>query len=712
MGEIQGGSNLVGAFNSSHPFEYSAILPGGVLEQEVMNQGKSQQALLDLAKAFDLSLGTAQKSSNQASLLAQTLLLRDLSRSFRGEYNDVLTGNPIGSPLVQPGGDAKDSMDSRLHLLNQGYSNQTALTEVAKPTLTAAITGIKAQLKPFADDPLLTAKLRQAFGQDWEIDDAQALLKQLSSDDYSQFPDIRLKLLSSRQLDAQSAFAASTITIYLFEDFLFRNLDKPETIATVLLEEVGHYIDVQLNGFDSSGDEGAMFVAIVQNHQLTDKDWKALKKENDFALLFDNGKPTIVEQAEVTGGNGNDSLEGGASDDVIRGGAGNDTLRGNGGNDHLHGEAGDDVLDGNTGNDGMWGGSGNDFYYVDSTGDYVEESGGGIDGVASLFNFSLTTANVQEIENLILFGGIATNATGNALNNYLQGNALNNVLTGNAGNDTLSGGEGNDHLHGNDGNDVLDGNYGGDAMWGGAGNDFYYVDTTGDYVEESGGGNDTVASAVDFSLTTANVQEVENLTLFGGVATQATGNALNNHLQGNTTNNVLIGNAGDDTLDGGAGNDSMSGGAGNDLYYVDSVSDSIKENAGEGIDTIASYANFQLNTSALQVENLFLLGGIATSGAGNALNNNLQGNHLDNVFWGEAGHDTLVGNDGSDSLDGGAGNDSMIGGDGYDQLIGGTGADTLVGGKGNDNYYIDSANDVILEDPDSGIDRVYASFNF
>ena len=70
---------------------------------------------------------------------------------------------------------------------------------------------------------------------------------------------------------------------------------------------------------------------------------------------------------------------------------------------------------------------------------------------------------------------------------------------------------------------------------------------------------------------------VENLTLTGTGAINATGNALDNTLTGNTGNNVL---------DGGAGNDTMAGGAGNDTYVVDAAGDTVTEAAGEGTDTV------------------------------------------------------------------------------------------------------------------------------
>jgi len=119
-----------------------------------------------------------------------------------------------------------------------------------------------------------------------------------------------------------------------------------------------------------------------------------------------------------------------------------------------------------------------------------------------------------------------------------------------------------------------------------------------------------------------------------------TGNSAANVLTGGGGNDTLNGLAGDDTLVGGTGNDTMVGGTGNDTYYVDSLSDVVTENSGEGTDTV--YVTVNGYTLAANVE----IGRIAlTTGA------TLTGNALDN---------TLYGNSGTDTLDGGAGTDTVV----------------------------------------------------
>ncbi len=139
-------------------------------------------------------------------------------------------------------------------------------------------------------------------------------------------------------------------------------------------------------------------------------------------------------------------------------------------------------------------------------------------------------------------------------------------------------------------------------------------------------GTDTVQAGISYTLG-ANV---ENLTLTGTGAINATGNTLNNTLTGNSGNNVL---------DGGAGNDAMAGGAGNDTYVVDAAGDTVTEAANAGTDTVQAGISYTLGAN---VENLTLTGTEAINATGNTLNNTLIGNSADNVLSGGAGNDTYV----------------------------------------------------------------------
>ncbi len=258
------------------------------------------------------------------------------------------------------------------------------------------------------------------------------------------------------------------------------------------------------------------------------------------------------------------------------------------------------------------------------------------------------------------------------------------------------------------GADILNGTTGADQLVGLAGNDTYVANNVGDVIVENlNEGTDLVNASVSYTLA-ANV---ENITLTGTTAINATGNALDNTLTGNSAANVLT------------------GGAGNDLYIV-GTGDTTIEALGAGTDTVQSAIAWTL---AANVENLILTGSAAVSGTGNALDNTLTGNTAANVLTGGAGNDlyvvgtgdttiealnsgtdtvqsaiawtlaanvenlTLTGNaavNGTGNADanvliGNLGANTLTGNAGADTLRGLAGADSLVGGSGNDTYWLD-----------------------
>jgi hypothetical protein len=307
------------------------------------------------------------------------------------------------------------------------------------------------------------------------------------------------------------------------------------------------------------------------------------------------------------------------------------------------------------------------------------------------------------IDTLTISGGVAANAvtiTAASATNQLA--ITNPVLittnvpvvkdferfdfSGFLGNVTYTGTTGYDWVQSGSGNDSLNGGVGADTLIGGAGNDTYVVDNSGDFVvENAGGGTDTIQSFLTYSLV--GLANVENLTLTGSAA-NGTGNSGNNVLTGNGVNNVLSGGDGNDTLNGLAGIDTLIGGKGNDIYVVDTITDVITENAGQGTDTIQSSVTFTLAVAALaNIENLTLTGASAINGTGNSGNNVLTGN---------SGNNTLTGGGGSDTFNGAGGADILTGGSAIDVLTGGAGADTLTGGASNDKFVFTSLADSLV----------------
>lgn len=268
------------------------------------------------------------------------------------------------------------------------------------------------------------------------------------------------------------------------------------------------------------------------------------------------------------GTSGDDTFYGLAGNDSLNGAGGNDLILGDAGNDSLFGGGGNDILNGGAGVDYMRGGGGNDRYFIFSEGENVrEEVDAGIDNVLTGISYTLE----ENFENLTLLTSSAAGAN-NDING--TGNAVGNTLTGNAGSNVLDGKAGNDVLNGLEGNDVL---------IGGTGNDRYIINSAGDVAFEASGapagGIDAVLSTVSYTAAFG----IENVTLQGTAALNATGNTLNNGLTGNAGANVLSGGAGNDLLNGGGGIDRLTGGAGSDTFQFGSPA--------AGGDTITDFRN-------------------------------------------------------------------------------------------------------------------------
>ena len=218
------------------------------------------------------------------------------------------------------------------------------------------------------------------------------------------------------------------------------------------------------------------------------------------------------------------------------------------------------------------------------------------------------------------------NLNGSQYDDYLTGDGASNGLNGDFGDDHLFGLGDNDLLDGSAGNDTLDGGAGADTMAGGTGNDAYVVDNVGDVVtENSGEGADKLLHHQLY----AGRQRREPHTRRVGVR-QRHWQRCRQHPAGNSGNN---------TLDSAGGDDYMAGGAGNDTYFVDSVFDVIVENAGEGIDTVYTNANYIIGAN---VEQLYLQAAAgAATGVGNSEQNLLVGSSFDNTLDGGINNDQL-----------------------------------------------------------------------
>ena len=171
---------------------------------------------------------------------------------------------------------AIDSNNSQLDRLNLNFAQNLAQNS----------------LQQFASRSSFDSDIALAFGENPEIDN----FKTSWLDREFNFPEI--EVVQRAEIGyANGAFSSQTDTIYLSEEFLLTNQNNPNIISNVLLEEYGHFIDRQLNQNDSPGDEGAIFAAMVQGENLSQRQLQLLRGEDDTAIVTLNGKAIEIEQS-------------------------------------------------------------------------------------------------------------------------------------------------------------------------------------------------------------------------------------------------------------------------------------------------------------------------------------------------------------------------------------------------------------------------------
>jgi hypothetical protein len=117
------------------------------------------------------------------------------------------------------------------------------------------------QLNAVAQSPDYWTILNTAFGINYNTTLAATLQQQWQTGDFSALPPIQI--LSSEVLgNASGAYAASNNTIYLADSFVATA--TPEALSAVILEEIGHFVDAQINTVDTQGDEGELFSDLVR----------------------------------------------------------------------------------------------------------------------------------------------------------------------------------------------------------------------------------------------------------------------------------------------------------------------------------------------------------------------------------------------------------------------------------------------------------------
>jgi Glycosyl hydrolase family 9/FG-GAP-like repeat len=158
-----------------------------------------------------------------------------------------------------------------------------------------ALNQVNQQLNAFANSWDFWSKFELAFGDSYNRSAAISIKNSLSNQTFS-IPQI---LVVSDDIlgNASGAFDSSMGTIYLKESLVASG--NTQLTSSVIIEEIGHWIDREVNIQDSIGDEGQIFSNLVRGNILTSSELIQLKAENDTAIIQIDGQNITVEQSST-----------------------------------------------------------------------------------------------------------------------------------------------------------------------------------------------------------------------------------------------------------------------------------------------------------------------------------------------------------------------------------------------------------------------------
>ena len=160
----------------------------------------------------------------------------------------------------------------------------TAASPDAQTRLMSVQQDVAAWLKALAQSPNLENILSLSFGADLDWGRAEQRMAEWRAGNFGALP--KFELVPDGDLGGSAgAYSTELNTILLAQDWALDPARPTAEVARVILEEVGHALDADLNRTDTSGDEGAIFATLVMGGGLDESQIAALRAENDWGLV-------------------------------------------------------------------------------------------------------------------------------------------------------------------------------------------------------------------------------------------------------------------------------------------------------------------------------------------------------------------------------------------------------------------------------------------
>lgn len=305
------------------------------------------------------------------------------------------------------------------------------------------------------------------------------------------------------------------------------------------------------------------------------------------------------------------------------------------------------------------------------------------------------------------------------------------IIIGANGNNTLTLGNGDDTLTLGNGNNTLTLGGGTNEITAGTGSNTITTNGLGSVKITLSDGNNTVtvddgpaAILVGNGINTIVAGDGKNAIVAGdGVNTITSGNGDSSIVVGDGDGNMLVVGTGANVIRLGTGTANLlqAGGGGNTLFVAAAP---LGTDTIEGALTTLDGTGNQVNvttTGAVSITGVtgFQTFRLADGGLNSLVVNNgnfirLPGQSI-TVVGGDAGNTVTASSLSATNavvLIGGTKVDLFTGGAGNDTLDGRGGADVMTGGAGNDRYFVDNAQDKVIEAAAGGMDVVLASVNY
>ncbi len=243
-----------------------------------------QQAQSALMTSIEnLKTVLANPDSSLAEKTDAMTIVRSKSMKLKNELQEFKGMLPAGGAHAKVIDGFIGSLDGFIAQMKPGDQSVTA--DDVKNT-------VAAKLKSLADtDP---QALRALLSKIFNVKD-QAKLDTVIENIKSGSTDWMPEIIISDNKTMQGNYAAYSAA----EDVIYLNaavLKLPQQAFAVLLEEVGHSIDVDLNGeVDTQGDEGELFRRLLSGEKLKASQIQEIRNDNDYATLNIDGVDVTVE---------------------------------------------------------------------------------------------------------------------------------------------------------------------------------------------------------------------------------------------------------------------------------------------------------------------------------------------------------------------------------------------------------------------------------